>query len=210
MNNITFETFKMALILLPGFTWSLIWMKYSKNKPQTDKFYFVVYAIVASTFNYLVYFLLEPKFNDFDGDFINLLDNNIKKKDLFVISITSIISIITAIIFSFGSHWSPILKLRKWLNISLNDGEYDVLVATTHKHMKLGKLSLIRLYDLGNNRIYQGLITKISDPQQQMEFLISDCDIYDNNTGKFLLSMKELYLNINSNNILIEFIRYEK
>ena len=76
--------------------------------------------------------------------------------------------------------------------------------------MKLGKLSLIRLYDLENNRIYQGLITKISDPQQQMEFLISNCDIYDNNTGKFLLTMKESYLNINKNNLLIEFIEYVK
>ena len=25
-----------------------------------------------------------------------------------------------------------------------------------------------------------------------MEFIICDCDIYDNNTGKFLLTMKEL------------------
>ena len=113
-------------------------MKYSKNKPQTDKFYFVVYAIIASVSNYLLYFLLESKFNhfyhfifdDFNG-FIELLDNSIKKKDLFVISITSLISIITAFVFSFGSHLSPILNLRKWLNISLNDGENDVLVATT-------------------------------------------------------------------------------
>jgi hypothetical protein len=44
----------------------------------------------------------------------------------------------------------------------------------------------------------------------QMEFIICNCDIYDNNTGKFLLSMKELYLNIDSNNLLIEFIKYER
>lgn len=43
-----------------------------------------------------------------------------------------------------------------------------------------------------------------------MEFIICNCDIYDNNTGKFLLTMKELYLNLNIDNLLIEFIKYEK
>ena len=76
--------------------------------------------------------------------------------------------------------------------------------------MRFRKYSLIRLYDFNNNRIYQGLIVKVSEPKQQMEFIICDCDIYDNNTGKFLLTMKELYINLNSNNLLIEFIKYEK
>lgn len=76
--------------------------------------------------------------------------------------------------------------------------------------MKLKEYALIRLYDFNNNRIYQGKITMISEPKKQMEFIICNFDIYDNNTGKFLLTMKELYLNLNIDNLLIEFIKYEK
>ena len=48
-------------------------------------------------------------------------------------------------------------------------------------------------FDFNNDKIYQGIINRISEPnqyletKQQMEFLMLNCDIYDNNTGKFLL-----------------------
>jgi hypothetical protein len=212
MNNITFETFKMALILLPGFTWSLIWMKYSKNKPQTDKFYFVVYAIVTSAFNYLAtYFTISIFIEDFDKYIIEILDSDINENDITIISITTVISLISASLSVYLSHKTPILNLMRYLEISpKRESENNVLTSTIIEHMKLKEYALIRIYNFDNNRIYQGLITKISEPKQQMEFLILNCDIYDNNTGKFLLSMKGLYLNIDSNNLLIEFIKYER
>ena len=212
MSNITFETFKMTLILLPGFAWSLIWMKYSKNKPQTDKFYFVVYAIVASAFNYLAtFYTLSFFIKDFYKYIIDILDSNINENDISIIFITAVISIILAFISVYLSHKTPIWKLMKYLKISpKREGENNVLTSTIIKHMELKEYALIRIYNFYDNRIYQGLITKISEPKQQMEFLILNCDIYDNNTGKFLLSMKELYLNIDINNLLIEFIKYER
>ena len=209
MNNISFEALRGALILLPGFTWSLIWMKYSKNKPQTDKFYFVVYAIVASAFSYLIYYVFF--FKNFDGNnLIKIFDDGINKNDLIVIFKATGISSLGALVSVILSHMTPIVKLMRFFNLTLIDGESDVLVSTAHAHMRFRKYSLIRLYDFNNNRIYQGLIVKVSEPKQQMEFIICDCDIYDNNTGKFLLTMKELYINLNSNNLLIEFIKYEK
>ena len=209
MHNISFEALRGALILLPGFTWSLIWMKYSKNKPQTDKFYFAVYAIVASAFNYLLYYLF---IEDFDGNnFIKILDNGINKNDLYMIIFTTLISFFVASLSVYFSHKTPIWRLMTYLKIApKRDSEKDVLVSRVRDHMKLKEYALIRLYDFNNNRIYQGKITMISEPKKQMEFIICNCDIYDNNTGKFLLTMKELYLNLNIDNLLIEFIKYEK
>ena len=202
MHNISFEALRGALILLPGFTWSLIWMKYSKNKPQTDKFYFVVYAIVASAFNYLLYYLF---IEDFDGNnFIKILDNGINKNDLYMIIFTTLISFFVASLSVYFSHKTPIWQLMTYLKIApKRDSEKDVLVSRVRDHMKLKEYALIRLYDFNNNRIYQGKITMISEPKKQMEFIICNSDIYDNNTGKFLLTMKELYLNLNIDNLLI-------
>mgnify|MGYP003335903713 FL=1 len=205
--SITFETFKMALVLLPGFTWSLIWMKYSKNKPQTDKFYFAVYTIVASAFNYLAnYAIMSHLIEDFDKYFIEILDSDLNENDIIIIFITTVISVYFALISVYLSHKTPILKLMKYLKISLNDGENDVLTSSIHKHMMLGEKGLIRLYDFKNDKIYQGKIVQISEPRQEMEFILNNCEIYDNINGKYLLSMKKIYLNLDPKNILIEFI----
>jgi hypothetical protein len=92
------------------------------------------------------------------------------------------------------------------LNISLSDGEADVLTSSIHKHMMLGEKAWIRLYDFKNDKIYQGKISQISEPRQEMEFILNNCEIYGNINGEFLLFMKKIYLNLNPKNILIEFI----
>jgi len=207
MSNITFETFKMTLILLPGFAWSLIWMKYSKNKPQTDKFYFVVYAIVASAFNYLAtFYTLSFFIEDFYKYIIKILDNDINENDINIIFVATVISFISASLSVYLSHKTPIWKLMKYLKISLNDGENDVLTSSIHKHMMLGEKALIRIYDFKNDKIYQGKIAQISEPSQEMEFVLNGCEIYDNINGKYLLSIKKIYLKLDPKNILIEFI----
>lgn len=204
MNTATIETFHLAITLLPGFCWSLIWMKYSKNKPQTDKFYFIIYAVIASVLSYLILFLIIG-FRDFsDNNIFKLIDGG--QNSLGIIFISTLISIVGAFICVFFSHKTPVLKLMQKFKLSLSDGEIDVLVSVMHTHMRLGERALIRLYDFSNNRIYQGLITQISEPREQMEFIIANCDIYENNTGKFLLNMSRLYLNINSKNLLIEIL----
>ena len=133
MHNISFEALRGALILLPGFTWSLIWMKYSKNKPQTDKFYFVVYAIVASAFSYLIYYVFF--FKNFDGNnLIKIFDDGINKNDLIVVFKATGISSLGALVSVILSHMTPIVKLMRFFNLTLNDGESDVLVSTAHAY----------------------------------------------------------------------------
>jgi hypothetical protein len=208
MQNFTLETLWSVMILLPGIVWSLIWMKYSKNKPQTDKFYFIVYSIFASAPSYFACFWFYYFFSDLDeNNFIEILNNVsadwVRLKFIFF---STIVSIVFGFCWVYLSHNDPIIKLMQKLNISLSDGEADVLTSSIHKHMMLGEKGLIRLYDFDNNKIYQGKISQISEPKQEMEFILNNCEIYDNINGEFLLFMKKIYLNLNPKNILIEFI----
>lgn len=207
MPNLIPNTFLITLFLLPGITWSLIWMKYSKTRPQTDKFYFSVYALVASVFCYgLVSFCF-----GIEKILAIFQQQSVSEDGVKIVFSAVVAAIFIGVISVWGSHKKWIVRVMQWCKITLRDGEDDLWCSSLYCHIKeKGSDAFIRIYDQKRDLIYSGVVHKISEEKFEKEIVLLNVKIYENPTGKLITELAKIYLVFDHREFFIEFLSTSK
>lgn len=204
MLNIALETFLLTLLLAPGMISSLIWMKYSKTKPQTDKFYFSVYSIIFSVGFYGLYYAICGLFCNNPIWVIDFLkDSTIDISEFLVICYSTLIGFVIISICIYGSHEMWIRKLMIKLKITNQDGEENIWESALHRSMSAK--AYIKIYDFKKDFIYFGFVEQISEKTQNKEIVLSEVEIINNATGETINKMKKIYLIFDHQDFFIQF-----
>lgn len=200
-SNLALSSLILTLYLLPGITWSLIWMKYSKTRPQTDKFYFSVYAIFASAFCYLGCW---AAFGFKEDLVIKIFQEKIiDSPKLKIIFFSTAIGLIFGIFSVIGSHKKWVIRLMNFCRITSRDGEDDIWESSLRNSM--GRKSFIKIYDFKRDFVYFGFVDQISESKTDKELVLLEVEIFSNSTGKVVNRMKKLYLVFDHKDFLIQF-----
>lgn len=146
---------------MPGIIWSLIWMKYSKHRPQTDKFYFSVYAITSSV---ICYAAILPLVGFEQVIEIFQKESGIDRDKVLIIFKASAAAVPIGFLLAILSHVKPVIRLMKYCGISSQDGELDLWVSSLCDHLSEKKsTAFVMIYENKNGMIYRGCISRISD-----------------------------------------------
>jgi hypothetical protein len=203
-SNLALSSLILTLYLLPGITWSLIWMKYSKTRPQTDKFYFSVYAIFASAFCYLGCWAILAIFGFKEDLVIKIFQEKIiDSPKLKIIFFSTAIGLIFGIFSVIGSHKKWVIRLMNFCRITSRDGEDDIWESSLRNSM--GRKSFIKIYDFKRDFVYFGFVDQISESKTDKELVLLEVEIFSNSTGKVVNRMKKLYLVFDHKDFLIQF-----
>ncbi len=211
-SNLALSSLILTLYLLPGITWSLIWMKYSKTRPQTDKFYFSVYAIFASAFCYLGCWAILAIFGFKEDLVIKIFQEKIiDSPKLKIIFFSTAIGLIFGIFSVIGSHKKWVIRLMQKLRITLRDGEKDLWCSSLYDHMEENLSdAFIRIYDQKRDLIYSGLAYRISEEKLEKELLLLNVTIHQNPTGELIAKKTKIYLVFDHREFFIEFLSTNK
>ncbi len=215
MLDIGLKTLVITFILLPGITWSLIWMKYSKTKPQTDKFYFLIYSLISSVFCYFLIYELSlccPFFNFDQNDLLTIFNED----STFLLSTTKLKIIFYATIISIGlgamsiltSHKNFTESIFRVLKINYKYGDENLWEKSLHTYMlEKPRNAFIKVYDYKRDFIYDGHLRHMSDNKNNKEIFLENVIIYSNSTGQTINKMDKIYIIFDHQDFFIQFFK---
>lgn len=197
-------TIKLIIILIPGALATLIFGKLILHK-EWSSFRFVLYSILFGIVSYLTLQLIIDGFNIFKKNkfpeltiWSNLSDaSSIPYKE--VIS-ASIFSIILAFLATLIENRKVVNRIAGFLGISGKFGDENLF----SMFLNSKGVEYIYLRDIKNQLTYHGWVKSFSENDNISEIRLCNVAVYNYSDSKFLYEVREVYLSLNKQEIIIE------
>jgi len=197
-------TIKLIIVLIPGAISTLIFGKLILHKTWSN-FQFTLFSILFGTVSYLLLqfwynsrgFLYTKSVSELTI-WNNLNDaSSIPYKE---VGMASFISITLAFIVAKIENDKYINKFAQWLKISQKYGDENLYSMFLNSR----EIEYIYLRDMKNQLTYHGWVRSFSENDNIAEIRLSDVAVYNYSDSAFLYEVKELYLSLNKQEIIIE------
>jgi len=197
-------TIKLIIILIPGAIATLIFGKLVLHK-EWSSFRFVLYSILFGIISYLILQVLINSINLIPS--INIIEltiwsnlndaNQIPYREVIFASLSSII---VAFFTSMIENRKIIYRIANKLGISNKYGEENLY----SRFLSSKSVEYIYLRDVRNKLTYLGWIKSFCETDLVSEIRLADVSVYEYDSSDFLYSVKEVYLSLNKQEIIIE------
>lgn len=211
-------TIKLIIILIPGALSTLIFGKLILHK-EWGSFRFILYSILFGIVSYLILQLIINGINTFLANAINfsqdellndlsLWDNlsDASKIPYREVLWASVISIFTAIAATFIENKKIINNFGRIIGISNKYGDENLYSGFLNSR----DVEFVYLRDIKNKLTYVGWVKSFSEDDNLSEIRLSDVDVHNYSNSEYLYSVKEVYLSLSKNEIIIELANIEE
>ncbi|MEA2839802.1 MAG: hypothetical protein QOF41_1132 [Methylobacteriaceae bacterium] len=192
---------ELALILMPGFIWTRIHVKYGAPGERTA-FDIILNSAIFGVVAYTVLFALDRLF----GAQFHLLDLDLNAQRLeptILIDVFEalIISLVGSIVYLYIENYKLVTQFLQWIKATHRYGDEDVwdFVLNSKK-----TLPFVNVRDFSNEAVFTGYVVVFSESGELRELFLGDVIVYDF-SGVEQYRIEGLYIARDRDDITIEF-----
>lgn len=184
--DISILTIRLVLLFIPGVVGTIINdMLVDVSKKSSSEF--ITSTILYGVFSYSILYLLQDSCTLFD--FISQNGWKFNPEELFF---ATGIAITVSIIVSLIDNKGCIYKFARWIGLTRKFGEETVFLSM------LGETEVLKSYvtvrDIKNNLMYQGIVEKFANRDNNYELYLVDVVVYNNKTTQEYYRVDKLYI----------------
>lgn len=191
---------RVILLVLPGLVGSLFYRKLRGGRQQKDWRDLAEITLFALSSYVLYGFILELCTTDGPIALDALLDDSLPVPWTEVV-VASFISIGVAIAASYAQQFKLINRFGRWIGATHRFGDEDVW-EYFYNSPDIGSWLYVR--DHQEDLVYYGWLEAYSESEDDRELLLSEVEIYDNETSEPLYAVPFLYVSREAYNFTIE------
>lgn len=199
MTDISFFTFKLLFLLIPGILATIIFKRLTIHSNWTN-FQFTYSAFLFSGLSYLLTGLIVDRINNTSNltSLLNTLPNQVLP--VYDVLYACIGALLLSVIIAYMDHFKVLNRSARILKCSNKYGDEDLFYYfLTSKDVKE-----IYLRDIQNGLTYHGILESFSTKNGYHEILLRAVDVYKYKNSKLLYSLDKIYISKNSTDLVIE------
>jgi uncharacterized protein with PQ loop repeat len=193
------QIIKIAFLFLPGLIGDAIFRKLTgirRDKSWQDFAIIFMFALISYLLSGLLVRIIDVLFSRNFPVYLPIieLENNAFRNYFLCIALGSITGILVGFLGAYIENKNIINKIGIRLRISERYGGEDVW---SYLHKKLGRqkeFEWVFVIDYKTNLVYYGHIVAFSESEKERELLMSNVDIFSNESGEKLYSVDYIYI----------------